>query len=59
LRRIFAISFLFLVVNMKLRLRHKGKTVSLELESETPLNILKFQAQECFNIVLVLCCIGM
>jgi len=41
--------------NMKLRLRHKGRTVPLELNSETTLNILKLQAQDCFHIMSVFC----
>jgi len=38
---------------MKIRLRHKGKTVSLELNNDTSLNMLKLQAQDCFHIMLV------
>jgi len=39
---------------MKIRLRHKGRTVPIELDSDTALNVLKLQAQECFNIVSVM-----
>jgi len=39
---------------MKIRLRYKGKTVPLELNGETTLMLLKSQAHDCFN-VLVLC----
>ena len=44
-----------LIVNMKLRLRHNEKTVPLELNNETTLNMLKLQAQDCFNIMFVPC----
>ena len=46
----------FLCRNMKLRLRYKRKTLPFESTNETSLKMLKLQAQDCFNIVLVSRC---
>ena len=55
MRRVISKFLSFSLLNMKLRLRHRGKTVPLELDSDTTLNILKLQARDCFNTVLVSC----
>ena len=48
----YCFSLLF-SANMKLRLRHKERTMPIEINNETTLKMLKLQAQNCYNVMLV------